>query len=108
MILLSDHAIKQKEGGQSLVGGLDVHVCRNYFGSQVLENFRNVYWLSVLWDVILGLPPQIHSSILPISLSKENHLSSIDDCSIKPCSGVFIRAPAILQVSYQTSNRIPL
>jgi glutamine amidotransferase PdxT len=35
MILLSDHAIKQSSGGQSLVGGLDVHVCRNYFGSQV-------------------------------------------------------------------------
>lgn len=35
MILLSDHALKQAVGGQSLVGGLDVHVCRNYFGSQV-------------------------------------------------------------------------
>jgi len=35
MILLSDHAIKQAEGGQSLVGGLDVHVCRNFFGSQM-------------------------------------------------------------------------
>ena len=37
MILLSNHAIKQAEGGQSLVGGLDVEVCRNYFGSQVLS-----------------------------------------------------------------------
>ena len=35
MILLSDYAIKQANGGQSLVGGLDVQVCRNYFGSQV-------------------------------------------------------------------------
>ena len=35
MILLSDHAIKQSDGGQSLVGGLDVHVCRNFFGSQL-------------------------------------------------------------------------
>ncbi|KAJ1421271.1 SNO glutamine amidotransferase family-domain-containing protein [Ochromonadaceae sp. CCMP2298] len=35
MILLSDHAIKQARLGQSLVGGLDVHVCRNYFGSQM-------------------------------------------------------------------------
>jgi hypothetical protein len=25
----------QKEGGQPLIGGLDVDVCRNYFGSQV-------------------------------------------------------------------------
>lgn len=37
MILLSDHALKQATGGQSLVGGLDVHVCRNYFGSQVTQ-----------------------------------------------------------------------
>lgn len=35
MILLSDHAIKTADGGQSLLGGLDVHVCRNYFGSQI-------------------------------------------------------------------------
>lgn len=35
MILLSDKAIMQKEGGQPLIGGLDVDVCRNYFGSQV-------------------------------------------------------------------------
>ncbi len=35
MILLSDKAVMQKNGGQALVGGLDVEVCRNYFGSQV-------------------------------------------------------------------------
>ena len=35
MILLSDSAVFQKEGGQALVGGLDVEVCRNFFGSQV-------------------------------------------------------------------------
>lgn len=35
MILLSDHAIKTADGGQALLGGLDVHVCRNYFGSQI-------------------------------------------------------------------------
>ena len=37
MILLSNTAIKKAESGQSLVGGLDVHVCRNYFGSQVMK-----------------------------------------------------------------------
>jgi glutamine amidotransferase PdxT len=37
MILLSNHAIKKAESGQSLVGGLDVYVCRNYFGSQVCK-----------------------------------------------------------------------
>lgn len=35
MILLSDKAVMQKTGGQPLIGGLDVEVCRNYFGSQV-------------------------------------------------------------------------
>lgn len=35
MILLSDKAVMQKDGGQALVGGLDVEVCRNFFGSQV-------------------------------------------------------------------------
>ena len=46
MILLSDHAIKQSSGGQSLLGGLDVHVCRNYFGSQVRDNTSNE-WMTV-------------------------------------------------------------
>lgn len=34
MILLSDRALHQKEGGQPLVGGLDVTIDRNHFGSQ--------------------------------------------------------------------------
>jgi 5'-phosphate synthase pdxT subunit len=35
MILLADRAVMQKAGGQPLIGGLDVEVCRNFFGSQV-------------------------------------------------------------------------
>jgi 5'-phosphate synthase pdxT subunit len=35
MILLSNQAIKQRKGGQALIGGLDVQICRNYFGSQI-------------------------------------------------------------------------
>ena len=34
MILLSDHCVKTS-AGQSLLGGLDAHVCRNFFGSQI-------------------------------------------------------------------------
>lgn len=49
MILLSDHAIKQREGGQSLIGGLDVEVCRNYFGSQV----RNSYLLRLSYILMM-------------------------------------------------------
>lgn len=35
MILLAERAEGQKRGGQSLIGGLDVLVNRNYFGRQV-------------------------------------------------------------------------
>ena len=44
MILLSDKAVMQKDGGQALVGGLDVEVCRNFFGSQVRSS-------TYLWGV---------------------------------------------------------
>lgn len=35
MILLANQATHQKQGGQPLIGGLDVTVDRNYFGRQV-------------------------------------------------------------------------
>lgn len=35
MILLAERATGQKQGGQALIGGLDVTVNRNYFGRQV-------------------------------------------------------------------------
>eukprot|EP01033_Poteriospumella_lacustris_P019333 gene19333-13981_t len=70
MILLSNHAVKQKEGGQALLGGLDVQVCRNFFGSQ------------------------LYSDALDIKMEIEDALLSND--SSDPIRGVFIRAPAIL------------
>ncbi len=39
MILLADHAIGQKQGGQPLIGGLHVTVNRNHFGRQ-LDSFE--------------------------------------------------------------------
>ena len=39
MILLADRVTDQKEGGQPLIGGLDVTVNRNYFGRQT-ESFE--------------------------------------------------------------------
>jgi len=44
MIMLADRATGQKEGGQTLLGGLDVTVNRNYFGRQN-ESFET--WLRV-------------------------------------------------------------
>jgi 5'-phosphate synthase pdxT subunit len=35
MILLAEQAVGQKQGGQALIGGLDVTVNRNYFGRQI-------------------------------------------------------------------------
>jgi pyridoxal 5'-phosphate synthase pdxT subunit len=74
MILLSDHAIKQARGGQSLVGGLDVRVCRNFFGSQV------------------------YSCSVDISLNDSTTaaMAAASDNSSAKCPAVFIRAPAIL------------
>lgn len=35
LILLAEKIDGQKEGGQAFIGGLDIHVCRNFFGAQV-------------------------------------------------------------------------
>mmetsp|Transcript_19575 Transcript_19575/g.29011 ORF Transcript_19575/g.29011 Transcript_19575/m.29011 type:complete len:256 (-) Transcript_19575:95-862(-) len=74
MILLSDRALMQKEGGQPLVGGLDVEVCRNYFGSQI-SSFEQ----------------KIDTSAFKLDKLAQ-HFES------EPYSAVFIRAPAILEV----------
>lgn len=76
MILLSDHAIKTADGGQSLLGGLDVYVCRNYFGSQIYSTTVN-----------------IESS----SLAARG-----DESPTFPA--VFIRAPAILKVGSEVET----
>ena len=75
LILLSDHAIKETRGGQSLVGGLDVHVCRNFFG------------------------PQMYSCHVDVTLDTNSEGPLVPDYE---CGGlypaIFIRAPAILSV----------
>uniref|UniRef100_A0A453N5M8 Uncharacterized protein n=3 Tax=Aegilops tauschii subsp. strangulata TaxID=200361 RepID=A0A453N5M8_AEGTS len=70
LIFLADKAVGQKTGGQELVGGLDCTVHRNFFGSQ-LQSFETE--LSV-----------------PMLAEKEGGSNT--------CRGVFIRAPAILEV----------
>ena len=39
LIFLADEVLGQKQGGQELVGGLDISVQRNFFGSQVSTPF---------------------------------------------------------------------
>lgn len=72
MILLAERCVGTSaviENGQSLIGGMDVLVCRNYFGSQV-SSFE------------MNTPPP----------------PGCEDASV-PYPGVFIRAPAILLAS---------
>jgi glutamine amidotransferase PdxT len=71
MVLLADQCVGASaviENGQSLIGGMDILVCRNYFGSQVSS-----------FEMATPPPPGISSSA---------------DQQTYP--GVFIRAPAIL------------
>jgi 5'-phosphate synthase pdxT subunit len=70
LIFLANKAVGQKSGGQELIGGLDCTVHRNFFGSQ-LQSFETE--LSV-----------------PMLAEKEGGSDT--------CRGVFIRAPAILDV----------
>lgn len=49
MILLAERATGQKRGGQSLIGGLDVTVNRNYFGRQV-DSFETLLTVPALGD----------------------------------------------------------
>ncbi|MCJ1380221.1 hypothetical protein MMC17_003324 [Xylographa soralifera] len=74
LILLSESANRTKQGGQDLIGGLDVRVSRNYFGRQT-ESFEADLHLP-----FLALP------------------SSGDDESNKPYRGIFIRAPVVEKV----------
>ncbi|KAF2598396.1 hypothetical protein F2Q68_00007757, partial [Brassica cretica] len=70
LIFLADRAVGQKEGGQELVGGLDCSVHRNFFGSQI-QSFEA--------DISV-----------PLLTSKEGGAETF--------RGVFIRAPAVLDV----------
>merc|ERR1712176_990019 len=72
MILLAEKCVGASaviQDGQALIGGMDVLVCRNYFGSQISS-----------FEMATPPPPLTSSS------AEEN----------RPYPGVFIRAPAIL------------
>jgi len=74
MILLAESCVGASaviQEGQALVGGMDMLVCRNYFGSQVSS-----------FEMATPAPP--------INKSENNNS--------QPFPGVFIRAPAILSV----------
>ena len=70
MILLAESANRTKQGGQDLIGGLDVRVNRNHFGRQT-ESFET-------------------DLDIPFLASEQNQLSSF--------RGIFIRAPIVEKV----------
>ena len=76
MILLADKCVGASaviENGQSLIGGVDILVCRNYFGSQVSS-----------FEMATPPPPPLLGSTTTSTQKEETY------------PGVFIRAPAIL------------
>jgi len=76
MVLLSDRCVGTSaviENGQSLIGGLDILVCRNYFGSQISS-----------FELGTPCPPP------------EGRQTSTEEGGNSDYPGVFIRAPAIL------------
>uniref|UniRef100_A0A7S0AIC6 glutaminase n=1 Tax=Minutocellus polymorphus TaxID=265543 RepID=A0A7S0AIC6_9STRA len=79
MVLLSDRCVGTSaviEDGQALIGGLDVLVCRNYFGSQISS-----------FELSTPCPPlEGRASSKEVGALSEN----------RDYPGIFIRAPAIL------------
>lgn len=74
MILLAESANRSKQGGQELIGGLDVRVNRNHFGRQ-MESFQ----------AALDLP------FLREAVADETSFGT----SEVPFKGIFIRAPIV-------------
>ena len=87
-----------QRGGQALVGGLHVQVCRNFFGSQVC---------GILRHGALGLPlPRLQVSsfevLIPVPSAVQTPSGNEDegaDATASPHRAVFIRAPAIMTAS---------
>ena len=84
LILLAERAVKQKKGGQPLIGGLDITVDRNYFGRQV-DSF----------EVDLDVP----------ALAEVARPEDPDG----PFHAIFIRAPAVVETGpgVQVIARLP-
>ena len=87
LILLSDRVKGRKKGGQALVGGLDVEVHRNFFGSQRRS-----------FELMLAAPPATGADAAPPAKRARKGSAAKEAVSpeVDAYRGVFIRAPAIL------------
>lgn len=81
MILLANSAQHMKEGGQPLLGGLDIEVNRNHFGSQ-LNSFEAALHTS-LPGPSLALYSFFIALMISVNIGGDIH-------------GIFIRAPGIM------------
>lgn len=85
MILLAERCVGTSAvitDGQSLIGGMDILVCRNYFGSQISS-----------FEMNTPPPPP------PPSITLGGGSDKSESDTERPFPGVFIRAPAILTAS---------
>ena len=85
MILLAERCVGTSAvitKGQSLIGGVDILVCRNYFGSQISS-----------FEMATPPPPPLPMSGLSLDGM------DVEEDNDAPFPGVFIRAPAILTAS---------
>uniref|UniRef100_A0A7S2RJG7 glutaminase n=1 Tax=Rhizochromulina marina TaxID=1034831 RepID=A0A7S2RJG7_9STRA len=101
LILLSNTALFQKEGGQALVGGLDIEVCRNFFGSQV-ESCEMDMEVGVLEDFSAGMDDKGHRAVFiraPAILQVAEGVDVLARVKAKPCSTAL--------ASMQASNSVP-
>ncbi len=74
LILLAESANRTKQGGQELIGGLDVRVKRNHFGRQI-ESFQAALDLPFLRDAVAD--------------------ERDSDTAEAPFNAIFIRAPIV-------------
>lgn len=84
MILLAERCVGTSAvitKGQSLIGGVDILVCRNYFGSQISS-----------FEMSTPAPPRPQRGDLEGMAAEDEEVDA-------PFPGVFIRAPAILTAS---------
>ena len=102
MILLSNTAVMQCEGGQALVGGLDVEICRNYFGAQINSTAMDLHIPSLSTISHVNPPSDDNNNNNNNKRKRANVIPSNTNSSTASsndvCKAVFIRAPAILTV----------
>lgn len=86
LIFLANKATGTKEGGQALLGGLDVKVHRNFFGAQINS-----------FETQLAAPPCLGP---PLQQDQQQQHAALENSSAQGSDtfrAVFIRAPAVVE-----------